>query len=109
MAEMIVNTPESKYLVDDYDFYFVNGMMMPFAINERVGDTIQFFAEAVVIHLAAKPSMNDPKITLPAEDITIFKTHLATQHHRIREVVALAPEQQHEWAKTMKELTKTIQ
>jgi hypothetical protein len=109
MAEMIVNTPETKYLVDDYDFTFMNGMMLPVTVNERVGDTIQFFDTAVVVHLAAKPSMNDPKIALPAEDITIYKTHLATQQHRIREVVALAPEQQHEWAKTLKEISKTVQ
>jgi len=106
---MIVNTPEIKYVVDDYDFVFINGMVLPHTVNERVGDTIQFFDTAVVIHLAPKPSMTDSKVMLPAEDITIFKTHLAMQQHRVREVIEVSPEQQHEWTTTLKEISKTVQ
>jgi len=109
MAEMIVNTPEVKRLVDDYDFTFLNGMLLPVIVDTEAGDTINFFSATIQIHLAAKPSMNDPSLTLPAEDITIYTQHLATKQHRVREVIALDPEQQHEWAKTLKDVTKTIQ
>lgn len=109
MTEMIVNTPDVRYFVDDYDFTFLNGMVMSTTINERAGDTITFLDSVVVVRLSAKPSMNDPKILLPSEDITIYKQHLATQQHRVREIVALNPEQQHAWTQTLKEVSKTVQ
>ena len=109
MAEMIVNTPESTYIVEDYDFIFHSGMTLPVTVNERGGDSIQFSDTAVLIHLASTPSMNDPKVTLPARDVTIYRTHLAFYEHRSREVIELAPEQQHEWQKTLKEISKTVQ
>lgn len=109
MAEMIVNTPETKYVVDDYDFIFHSGMALPVTVNERGGDFIQFLDGSIVIHIAPSPSMNDPKVTLPARDVTIYRTHLAFYEHRNRDVVGLAPEQQHEWQKTLKEISKTVQ
>ena len=111
MAEMLLHTPESKYVVDDYDFTFLNGMVLPVTVNEKLGDTVQFFGPdgVIVIHLAAKPSLNDPAIFLPVEDITIYRQHLVTHQHRVREVTDLAPEQQYAWAKTLKDLSKTIQ
>lgn len=104
MAEMIVNVPEEKHLVDDYDFTFISGMMMPVTVNTEAGDSILFSDLVVKIELTSKPSINDSEKLLPAEAITIYTRHLAAYQHRVREVIALTPEQQHEWAKTMKEL-----
>lgn len=109
MAEMIVNTPEATHVVDDYDFIFHSGMVLPVTVSEKSGDSIEFFDTAIVIRIASTPSMNDPSVSLPARDITVYKTHLASYEHRTREVTALAPEQQHAWAQTLKEITKTIQ
>lgn len=106
---MIVNAPEVKRLVHDYDFTFLSGMALPLTMDTEAGDTIDFLPATIQIHLAAKPSMNDPSKTLPAEDITVYTQHLATKQHRVREVVALDPEQQYAWAKTLKDITKTIQ
>lgn len=105
---MIVNAPEVKRMVDDYDFTFAAGMVMQITVNTDAGDTITF-TDPIVIRSAAKPSMNDPDIMIPAEEISVYKTHLAAVHHRVREIVELTPEQQHEWAKTLKEITKTVQ
>lgn len=106
---MIVNTPETKYFVDDYDFTFVTGMMMPVTVNTAAGDTIQGHADIIEINLTAKPSMNDPSKMLPAETITVYRRHLAATQQRRREVTELAPEQKHEWMNTLKELSKTVQ
>lgn len=104
MAEMIVNVPNEKHVVDDYDFTFIGGMTMPVTVNTEVGDSILFSDTVVRISLTSKPSINDPKKQLPAENITIYTAHLAAYQHRVREVIELTPEQQHEWAKTMKQL-----
>ena len=106
---MLVNTPETKHVVDDYDFIFHSGMVLPVTVSEKTGDSITFFDTHVVIRIAETPSMNDPRVTLPARDITVYKTHLASYEHRTREVADLAPEQQHEWTTTLKEISKTVQ
>lgn len=109
MAEMTVNTPEIKHVVDDYDFIFHSGMVLPVTINEKAGDAIEFHDSRIVIKIAASPSMNDHDVILPARDIVVYKTHLASYEHRTREVAELAPEQKHAWAQTLKELSKTVQ
>ena len=100
----IPSTPAVK-LLDDYDFVFTSGMMMPVTINVAVGDRISFNAETVVVYLTPKPSSTDPDRMLSSEDITIFTKHLASVQHRVREVLDLTPEQQLEWKKTIAELT----
>lgn len=101
--EMVVNSPEVKKTVEDYDFTLSSGMMMPITVDTTMGDIIKVGSEVVQIHLVARPSLNDPTKHLPAEDITIFTKHLVSVQHRTREVVELTPEQQFEWTKTLKE------
>lgn len=105
---MLINSPEVKRTVDDYDFCLTGGMVMPVTIDEAIGDTVSFTPDGVVIHLAIKPSYNDPTKTLPAEDITIFTKHLLFVQHRRREITQLTPEQQHEWLKTLQEAGGTV-
>lgn len=105
---MIVNTPEVVHVVDDYDFMFLNGMLMPVTVNTAAGDTIHIGESEITINLSSKPSLTDPTHTLPAETITIYVKQLVTRQHRIRPVVAVSPEQQHEWLKTLKEVGGTV-
>lgn len=106
---MRVETPEVKHVLEDYDFVFLTGMILPVTVNKDAGDTIQISDSVIAIHLVAVPSMNNPDVFLPERDITVFKTHLVSYERRTREVTDLAPEQQFEWARTFKELTKTVQ
>lgn len=102
MAEMIVTTPEVKHIVWDYEFMFASGMMLPLTVNPSAGDTIEFNDKYITVNLKEKASLTDPTQTIPAEVITIFVNHLATNHHRIREVTDMTPEQRVEWTKTLK-------
>jgi hypothetical protein len=106
---MRVEAPEVKKIVDDYDLVFSSGMMLPVTLDKSAGDTIEFDKDVITFRLTAKPSINDPDITLPAEDITVFTKHLVTVQHRTREVRELTPEQQFEWKKHLKEVGGTIQ
>lgn len=109
MNEMIVNAPEVKRLVDEYDFMFVSGMMMPVTVDVEAGDRAVFSDDRILIRLTAKPSLNDPEKKFPAENITIFTKHLLSLQHREREIVDLTPEQKFEWKDTILKATKTVQ
>ena len=108
MAEMILNTPDDRHVVDDYDFVFNSGLVIPVTINAEAGDSITFNESVVKIYVASQPSMNDAQKMLPSRDITLFTRHLAAAEHRIREVIALNPEQKHQWLETLKSASKTI-
>lgn len=109
MAEMRVETPLVKKWVDDYDVVFQSGMMMPITVDLAQGDYIQIGDKLIEVSLKAKPSPTDPDQILPAEDITIYVSHVVSIQHRVREVVELTPEQKFEWKKTLQELGGTIQ
>ena len=106
---MEINSPDPRKIVDDYDFVFTSGMLMPLTIDVSVGDTIVFGDSQVMVRLVAKPSMNDPDKLLSAEDIVIYTTHLASVQHREREMIKLTVDAQAEWVKAIKELSGTIQ
>lgn len=108
---MIVNAPEIKKILEDYDFTFSGGMVMPVTIDLEAGDTINFGRAdgTITIRLSQKPSIADVDKLLPAEDISIYKSHLVACQHRTRIVTNLSPEQQHEWQKTIKEISSTVQ
>lgn len=106
---MYITTPEVKKLVDDYDLIFSSGMMLPVTLDREAGDTVEFEKESITFRLTSKPSLNDPDINMPAEDITIFTKHLVSVQHRVREVRELTPEQQFEWKRTLQEIGKTVQ
>lgn len=102
--EMTVNTPEVIHLVDEYDFIFSSGMTMPVSVDLAAGDKISFSDETVMIYIAPKPSPNNPKIMLPSTDVTLFVKHIIATEHRVREVVALSPEEQFLWTQTLKQI-----
>ena len=109
MSEMLVTSPELKKKVDDYDIVFDSGMLLPITLDSTLGDTIIFGEKLITVVLTSKTSLNDPTKTLPAEDITIFVSHIVSIQHRVREVVELTPEQKLDWQKAFKEATDTIQ
>lgn len=108
---MLIQTPEVKKILDDYDILFQSGFMMPLTIDLEKGDTISFDDKAILVHLAAKPSKSDPNKLLPAEDITVFTPHIISIQHRTRELVEPSPEEKLKWAKTWADLitSPTIQ
>lgn len=104
---MIVQVPEVKKILNDYDICFQTGMMMQITIDLDLGDTIEFNDRVILIHRSAKPSQNDPKILLPAETMTLFMPHVISIQHRFREVVERTPEQKFEWERIWQDLTST--
>ena len=100
---MILTTPEVKHLVLDYDIVFSSGMVLPLTIDEKAGDVITIGDKYIEVFMSAKPSMNDPKKTIPAESMTLFLQHVVSIQHRQREVVELSPEQKLEWARTVQQ------
>ncbi len=107
MPEMMIESPTTKTILEDYDVVSVNGMMMPITINATLGDTIELGPTQIVAHLVAKPSINDPNKLLPAEHIIIYTAQVFSIQHRTREVTNLTPEQRFELDKTYQELASS--
>jgi hypothetical protein len=103
---MEIQTTEVKKFLDDYDFVFESGMILPLTIDQSVGDKMHIDNDLVLIYLTAKPTASDPTVVLPAEDITIFKKHLVYVQHKQREVTSLTADQQNAWNRTVQELSK---
>lgn len=101
---MIINVPEVKRTIDDFEFVFETGMMLPFSLDLALGDTIEITETQALIDLVARPSKADPTKFIPAEDTTIFLNHVVSIQHRKREVVELTPEQKHGLAQTWLDL-----
>ena len=102
---MLLKSPDpAKHIVEDYDFSFVGGQILPITIDKAAGDTITFESApvGVVIKLVAKPSSLDPSKMLLPEEITIFYTHLIAIQKRQREVVDMTDAQREEWREAMK-------
>jgi hypothetical protein len=108
MPEMLIETPIVLKTLHDYDILFDSGMMIPITVDLASGDTISFNDLTITVQLTAKPSLNDPAKVLPAEDITIFNSHIVSIQHRQREIQELSPEEKYTWQETFKELSKAI-
>jgi hypothetical protein len=95
--------PDSKRVVDDYDFTFSHGIVVPVRIDLERGDSIEFIEGGVNIKIVSKPSLNEPGRMIPAEEVTLFSQHLISIHHRQTEVTELSPEQRFEWSEMVKQ------
>lgn len=104
---MIVTHPEIRKQIIDYDITFVGGIVTTLTIDPAAGDTISFDDDAVLVHLSAKPSVSDPKVLLPCEDITLFPVHILYINKRTREIVEASPEEKAEVARVWKALTES--
>jgi len=95
------------HVVDDFDITFMNGLFMTITVDKASGDTVDFATSPLttIFHMAEKPSPTDAKITLPAEDITIFMAHVLSIQHRTRTVIPTSPETRDEFQKVLQQLS----
>lgn len=108
---MLIREPDPKVkIVRDLDFTFINGVVMSYTIDEEAGDSMEYpTPETIVIHLAARTSVDELSFT-PAEDITIYVKNLCSIEHRKRQVTERTLAEKIEWQKTFQEMeVKTIQ
>lgn len=94
---MIITSPRKSKIQTEYDFLFSNGMLVPVTLKE--GDEITFEPDLVRIKMISRPSLTNPEILHPEEEVLIFKTHILTISHREREVEEIV---QAEWAEMLK-------
>jgi hypothetical protein len=99
-----------KHTVEDYDFVFSSGQLMPITVDREAGDEVSFDQSplAIIIKLAAKPSLANPDVMLPAEEVTIFQNHLISIQKRTRLVQSLTHEQKEQWRDVFKGPSKAI-
>jgi hypothetical protein len=102
--DMIIHSDPETRDVNDYDFTFVGGILLPVTIDEKAGDSIEVDPLYTKIHLSSKPSPGNPMAILPAEDLTIYNSQLLSVQHRVRQVTLLTEEQKFEWNKVLKTL-----
>lgn len=92
----IITAPATR-TVDEYDFVFTGGVGMSVTIDSAAGDHIKQSDKTITIYRAPKPTLGDPDQLYPAEDITLFVSHIMSIQHRLREVQNFTPDQQLEW------------
>ena len=104
------SSPE-PYEVEDYDLTFVNGLFMTVTVDAKAGDAVDYDTSPLttIFHLSEKPSPTNAKLTVPAENITIFMNHVLSVQRRTRIVVQPAPEVKDEFQRTLHSLIKTVQ
>lgn len=106
---MIVNSADIEpKLIDDYDFVFLNGVILPVTVDTAGGDTVSFGENIVHVYLNKRPSQGDPSLMTPAENLTIYKTNLAWVSHKQREVIPQTPEQKEQFQQLLKKSSKTV-
>lgn len=92
--------PPNKF-IEQYDITLNSGLVIPLTIDAAVGDTIEFTPEKILVKLAAKPSLIDPSISLPAEDVEVARTQVAALLHRTVEVSGIVPKMSKEWIQSL--------
>ncbi len=102
MNEMLVWSDLPKKVYDDYDFTMIGGLVMPVTLDIKAGDTIEWGDSEIKVVIAGRPSALDPEKMTAGEELTIYRQHLCSTHHRVRELVGLNPEQQAAWDKDFK-------
>ena len=107
---MIVQSTLEPRVLTDYDILLDNGMMMPVTIDKDAGDVVDFIGNplAVVIRYSEKPT-NIPDVKLPAEETTIYMSHVISITTRERLVLPRTPEQEDLWQRTLHKVSKTVQ
>ena len=95
-------------VVDEYDLFFVSGVMFPVTIDRSQGDTVDIGPDFVKVFLAAKASLSDPDKIVPAEDHTFFTKHLIAIQHRQSARNVMTPDQRAEFQKTFKKVAGQI-
>lgn len=106
---MIIKSIETQEKIYDcYDFTLLGGIVLPVNLNLEAGDTILVGPAQILITLQAKPSLTDPTILLPAEDVVIERRNLLAYQHRVMKVEEQTAEQHKEWKDTLLQIAKTV-
>lgn len=90
---MEIRDHKLEKLVDEYDFFFIGGLVIPATIDAVAGDKIVFTPDYITIHLSEKPSMAEGGDKLPAETTVIERKQLMMHQHRTRKVKELTSEE----------------
>lgn len=90
------NPDPPKKSVRDYDFLLSNGMLLPVSLHPD--DEIIFNTDHILLKMAARPSLADPAIFMPDEEILVYKAHILSISHRKREIDEISPK---EWSDMM--------
>lgn len=102
---MRIESTEIKKTVYDYDFGFASGQLLSFTIDPSEGDTIDLGNEVIRAFFPAKPNPINPEVKTPERRVTIYVSQLSAVETRQRELVALTPEQEAEWRRTLASLS----
>lgn len=107
---MIVTTPLETKTVTDYTFQFANGLSMLLTVDENAGDSVDWATSPLIVifKLAEKPSPNNSEVKLPAEEISVFLSHVLSISKQNRTITELTPEQKQEWKNTLLKMSKAI-
>ena len=99
------------YEVEDYEFLFANGLLMPYTVAKSIGDTIDFdtIPMAVKINFVEKPSVTDKDAMYPPEEITILMSHVIQVTKRRRFVTPPTKEQKDLFRQSFFKPPKTLQ
>jgi hypothetical protein len=108
---MIIYPTTTTHTVEDFDIQLSNGTFMSITVDREAGDTVDWDTSPLVakFHLSEKPSPTDLDVKMPAEDLTVFVSHIISVTRRTRTVVPVSPEQKDEFRKTLHKLSGTIQ
>jgi len=87
--------------VEQYDITLNSGLFIPIQLDPAVGDTIDITPTVISVHRAEVPSLIDPSIKHPAEDVTVFISNVALIIHRTVEVSTVVPKLDEEWVKAL--------
>jgi len=103
---MIIHPVLEPKIITDYDITFDNGLFTTISICESDGDTVDRDTSplAMLFYLAPKPSVSDPSVKMPAENVVVFLNSVVMLAHRQREILPANPDQQ----QNLKSLFKNV-
>ena len=110
---MIIQPVLEQHQVVDYEIVFNNGLTAPITVDEQAGDTVDWATSplTVTFYQAERPHPVDPEARIPAEETTIFISHILTITKRRRTVMPATPDQKAEWQNVLRTLStsRTLQ
>ena len=89
---IITSSDPTPKTVEHYDFTFRGGIVFPVTITHADGDSIVFGETVITAIKAPRVSQNDPTISLPGEEIILYREHLLAYQHRTVQVVPVFQE-----------------
>jgi hypothetical protein len=107
---IISNIEEEPRTLIEYDITYSGGFIVPYTIDETAGDEVDWTTSpmSVIFKLVEKPSITDPEVKLPAEEITVFLQHVLSITKRPRIVTPITPDQKEAWKQTLHKLTGSV-